>query len=41
MQADLLTFFKTFIANIFPEVAPDTFRTWNTCKNNLHLYKDI
>lgn len=25
-----LTFFRTFIAKIFPEVAPDTFRTWNT-----------
>lgn len=32
-----LTFFKTFMANIFPEVAPDTFRTWKTCKNDFKV----
>ena len=26
------TFFKTFIANIFPDAAPATFRTWKTYK---------
>lgn len=27
ITADYLTFFKTFMANIFPDVTPDTFLT--------------
>lgn len=36
------TFFKTFIANIFPETTPVTFRTWNTYKDEcmeLHFWQ--
>ena len=36
-----LTFFKTFMANIFPELAPATFRTWKTCKHKARSLKLI